>query len=135
MPKPKPTQVIRHEIVFGRKESAMLDSAMSAYTFNKIATPAVNLMNDVTGMYVFVNLIELFTKYDVPFIPTAPEGAEFIQEIMQEMAAYQQQNANVPQGEDRSPPENIGGVLYNLRNPNWNFTDFSWDALTGGIFQ
>ena len=81
MPKPKPTQVIRHEIVFGRKESAMLDSAMSAYTFNKIATPAVNLMNDVTGMYVFVNLIELFTKYDVPFIPTAPEGAELFKRL------------------------------------------------------
>lgn len=135
MPKPKPDEVIRHEIVLGSVEREVIRDLRTAFAFNKIATPTVALMNDVTGMYVLINLIEIFTKYDVPFIPTAPEGAEFIQQIMEDMASYGQQNANVPQGEDRIPPENIGGVLYNLRNPNWNLADFSWDALTGGLFK
>ena len=57
MPKPKPTQVIRHEIVFGRKEKEMLDSVMSAYTFNRVSSPIVELMNDKEGMAVLLSVL------------------------------------------------------------------------------
>ena len=57
MPKPKPDQVIRYELVLGRSEREMLREATTAYEVNKIATPIVNLMNDVTGMTVLLSLI------------------------------------------------------------------------------
>jgi len=57
MPKPKPDQVIRHELVLGSVERKLLDEATTAYQVNKIATPIVNLMNDVTGMIVLLSLL------------------------------------------------------------------------------
>jgi len=57
MPKPKPDKVIRHEIVLGRSERDMLEGWFSSMTFNNVATPAVNLMNDVTGMITFMSLL------------------------------------------------------------------------------
>jgi len=57
MPKPKPDKVIRHEIVLGRSEKNMLDGWIGSMQFNNIATPAVNLMNDVTGMITFLSII------------------------------------------------------------------------------
>ena len=57
MPKPKPDQIVRFELVLGRSEKEMLREATTAYEVNKIATPIVNLMNDVTGMTVLLSLI------------------------------------------------------------------------------
>ena len=57
LPKPKPDQVIRHELVLGSVERKLLDEATTAYQVNKIATPIVNLMNDVTGMIVLLSLL------------------------------------------------------------------------------
>ena len=57
MPKPKPDKVIRHEIVLGRSERDILDGWIGSMQFNNIATPAVNLMNDVTGMITFLSII------------------------------------------------------------------------------
>ena len=57
MPKPKPDQVIRHEFVLGRSEREMLREATTAYQVNRIATPMVSLMNDVSGMTVFLSAI------------------------------------------------------------------------------
>jgi len=57
MPKPKPDKVIRHEIVLGRSERDMLEGWFGSMQFNNIATPAVNLMNDVTGMITFLSIL------------------------------------------------------------------------------
>ena len=57
MPKPKPTQVIRHEIILGRKEKEMVDSALSAYAFNRVSTPVIDLLNDVTGLTAFFSIL------------------------------------------------------------------------------
>ncbi len=48
MPKPKPDQVIRHEVVLGRSERELLRNAAEAYTFNKVSTPIVVGLSDVT---------------------------------------------------------------------------------------
>lgn len=57
MPKPKPDKVIRHEIILGRSEKEMLDGWIGSMQFKNIATPAVDLMNDVTGTITFLSLI------------------------------------------------------------------------------
>ena len=52
MPKPKPDQVIRHEIVFGRSERDLIEGALVAYQVNRIATPAVALISDMSAMAI-----------------------------------------------------------------------------------
>ena len=48
MPKPKPTEVIRHEIVLGRSERDLLEGGLMAYGFNRVATPIVAGLSDVS---------------------------------------------------------------------------------------
>ena len=57
MPKPKPDQVIRHEIVLGSVERKLLDEATTAYQVNRIATPIVNLISDKDAIIVILSMI------------------------------------------------------------------------------
>ena len=59
MPKPKPDNIIRHEIVLGRSERELLDTMVTANTANKILTPLVAGMSDVT----FVAMVILAYNY------------------------------------------------------------------------
>jgi hypothetical protein len=43
MPKPKPDEVIRHEIVLGRAEREIIRDLQLSYTFNRISSPFTNL--------------------------------------------------------------------------------------------
>ena len=56
MPKPKPDQVIRHEIVLSRPLQETVDGLVGSAQFRNIATPTVDLMKDVSGMAVFLSL-------------------------------------------------------------------------------
>ena len=57
MPKRKADKVIEYRISLQDKEREMIDSALGAYQMNRIATPIVNLMNDVSGMTVLLVLL------------------------------------------------------------------------------
>lgn len=57
MPKPKPDQVIRHEIVLSRPLQETVDGLVGSAQFKNIATPTVDLMKDVSGMAVFLSLV------------------------------------------------------------------------------
>jgi len=54
----KPSDVV-YELRFSLQdyEREMFNSAIGAYQMNRILTPIVNLMNDVTGMIVFLTLL------------------------------------------------------------------------------
>jgi hypothetical protein len=43
MPKPKPDEVIRHEIVLGRAEREIVRDLQLSYTFNRVSSPFTNL--------------------------------------------------------------------------------------------
>ena len=68
MPKPKPDQVIRHEIVLGRSERDLIEGALMAYQFNRVATPTVALLSDVSAMALILSAIAgyLAFPYVVP---------------------------------------------------------------------
>ena len=127
MPKPKPEfngkpAIIRHELVLGRSERELLSGAIAAYQVNKISTPIVALMSDVSAMYVLATVVELFGK-DIEWLPTiadAPEGLEWLADQAAEYNAYRDQARATPEGEDRPAPTTIGGAWYNLMNPNWS---------------
>lgn len=67
MPKPKPDEVIRHEIVLGRSERELLDTIVTANAANRIMTPLVSLMSDASGMLVLLAIIEVLGITD--FVP------------------------------------------------------------------
>ena len=67
MPKRKPDQVIRHEIVFGRSERELIEGALVAYQINRIATPTVALLSDVSAMSIVLTALGTYLgfKYSI----------------------------------------------------------------------
>ena len=67
MPKPKPDQVIRHEIVLGRSERELIEGALVAYQVNRIATPTVALLSDVSAMSIVLTALGTYLgfKYSI----------------------------------------------------------------------
>ena len=53
-------KVIEHRITFGTKERELLDSLTTTMAFKNVATPTVSLLKDVTGMIIFVGLLNEF---------------------------------------------------------------------------
>lgn len=68
-------KVIEHRITFGTKERQLIESFANANTFNKVATPTVDLMKDVSGMVVFVAAFAALTGIviDLSGITTSDE--------------------------------------------------------------
>lgn len=57
MVKEKASKVVVHRIELQQKERELLEGALLAYSINRIATPIVDLMKDVSGMIVFASLL------------------------------------------------------------------------------
>lgn len=58
MPKPKPTSIIRHEIVLGRTERAMLDPIIASLSFKNLAEPMVEILKDGTALLALAAILE-----------------------------------------------------------------------------
>ena len=56
MPKPKPDNIVRHEIVLGRAERELLDTATTAYTANRIFSPFATLLSSTAGLLLVAGL-------------------------------------------------------------------------------
>ncbi len=56
MPKVKPDNVIRHEVVLGRSERELLDTWTTAYTVNRVATPITGLLSSTAGVLLVAGL-------------------------------------------------------------------------------
>jgi hypothetical protein len=67
MPKPKPDQVIRHEIVLGRSERELISDGLLAYQINRISTPLVALLSDASAMGLILGGLATYYgfKFDV----------------------------------------------------------------------
>lgn len=64
MARPKPDNYERMQIVLGDKERQLLQDYRFAYMFNQIATPAVSLLKDVSGMaMLYLILSALFPNW------------------------------------------------------------------------
>ena len=60
MSKNKPKETIEYVIRLQDKERQMVESAIGAYQVNRIMTPIVTLLNDVTGMATLLGLLAAF---------------------------------------------------------------------------
>ena len=67
IPKPKPDQVVRHEIVLGRSERELISDGLLAYQINRISTPLVALLSDASAMGLIFGGIATYYgfKFDV----------------------------------------------------------------------
>ncbi len=109
MPKPKPDKVIRHEIVLGRSEKDMLDSLVSSMSFRNVATPAVDLMNDVTGTITFLSLLAAVGLTGVSFTFLVSENLSI--EGVIDTFVSQREQALVAAGLSGVPGVGFGGGI------------------------
>lgn len=57
MPKPKPDNIIRHEVVLGRAERELLDTITTAYTANRIMSPLTQLLSSNAGLLLVATVL------------------------------------------------------------------------------
>ena len=67
MPKPKPDEVIRHELVLGRSERDLLSGVATAFEINRVLEPAVEILKDASALLAIAGLLEALGYTD--FIP------------------------------------------------------------------
>ena len=122
MPKPKPTEIIRHELVLGRKEMELVENALvypslvgsvkDLLPYVKDATTAIAL---VEGVATFVELL----GYKTP-IPTPVDLARWYDENgkdwLEEKGADIDYAALVTGGAGLSAVSPLGGLIYTLFN-------------------
>lgn len=52
-------------ITFGTKEREMIESAVTGYAFNRVATPTVSLLSDVSALTAFAGILEMTGIIDI----------------------------------------------------------------------
>ena len=95
MPKPKPDQVIRHEIVFGRSERELIESALVAYQVNKISTPLVALISDVSAMTLIFSIIGSYYGIKYVVSPNLTEVGEIYDDFRNQLEIANIAGANL----------------------------------------
>ena len=139
MPRTKPDQTITYRIEMGTKERMMLDSALASFQFNRIATPIVDLMKDVSGMIVLGAGLALIFPDIV--LPTGKAGMEEVTTAIDQGIKQGMERARIEretQGEatlDNSTGirDAIGRAWFNLKKPNWDFEGPGFrEAWAGG---
>ena len=114
MPKPKPDQVIRHEIVLGRSERDLISDGLLAYQVNRISTPLVALLSDASAMGLILGGLATYYGFKFEVIPGAYEtGLELFNDWQVQYNAWKETAQ-----EFREDP--ISQIL-NLIIPNVNF--------------
>jgi len=78
MPRAKSDRIETVRIELGVKEREIADSLLAAYGFNRVATPIVELMKDVSGMIVLGGLLALI--YPQIKLPTGEVSMEEVVE-------------------------------------------------------
>jgi len=93
MSRRKPDKVIEYRISLQDKEREILESAIGAYQVNRIMTPIVTLMNDVTGMVVFLTIIAALgvTGVTFTFLTAMLVGDFTISDAIDQFATQRQQ--------------------------------------------
>tara|TARA_Y100000310_G_scaffold253931_1_gene260952 strand:- start:323 stop:853 length:531 start_codon:yes stop_codon:yes gene_type:complete len=112
MPKRKPDETIVHRIEFQDSERELLSSLTAAFAFNRVATPIVNLLNDVTGTVTVLALLGasgLLAGVAFTFVYDPDAITDPIEQFVQQLE----------EAKDRA--ELVGGAV--KRGPLWGLID------------
>ena len=129
MPRAKATDVVIHRIELGGKERELAESALAAFQFNRVASPLVAGMSDVSFMITLGSLLTIFFP-DI-ILPKASDGIDAVTDAIKTGIQQGTERARIERevsGESTlddsdGPTDFIGRLLYNLRNPNWGIGD------------
>ena len=120
-------RVVEHRITFGTKERDLAEGALAAFQFNRIASPIVAGMSDVSFMLVLGGLLAIY--YPEIKLPTNPSGMEEIVEAIDTGIRAGVERARIERelrgestlDEATGVRDLIGRIYFNLTNPNWSW--------------
>jgi len=126
MPRAKSDRIVTHRIELGVKEREIADSMLAAFAFNRVSTPIVAGMSDVSFMIVLGSLLTLYFPDIV--LPTGEARMEEvvaaidkgIKEGVERAREERRQTGDSPLDEYTGVRDLLGRLYYNLTNPNWS---------------
>lgn len=117
MPKPKPDEVIRHEIVLGRAERELVRDLQMSYTFNRVITPFTDISSG--GAVLLGGSLVLLIDYILDSIGLDPDWREIIKDMTPEQVSDWFESQNLVLG-------GIGAIIGTVF--------FGWPgAIVGGV--
>jgi hypothetical protein len=75
MPKPKPNEIIRHEIVLGRSERDLVESMILTQGVKATFPPLVDVFKDPAALYALLIVVERITGIQIPGVISSKEDA------------------------------------------------------------
>ena len=126
MPRAKSDRIVTHRIELGVKEREIADSMLAAFAFNRVSTPIVAGMSDVSFMIVLGSLLTLYFP-DIVLPTGEAKMAEVvaaidkgIKEGVERAREERRQTGDSPLDEASGVRDLLGRLYYNLTNPNWS---------------
>ena len=127
MPRAKADNVVIHRIELGGKERELAEGALAAFQFNRIATPVVAGMSDVSFMITFGAILTFF--YPDIVLPKAEDGIDAVTDAIklgirqgQERARAEREATGASTLDEATGARDlVGRLIYNLTNPNWTW--------------
>lgn len=127
MPKPKPDNIVRHEIVLGRSERQLIEDGLLAYQINRISTPLVALLSDASAMGLILGGIATYYgfKFEIP-----QQGYNSVLELYNDFRtqydAFKETVTDVRQDPLGSIVDLIGSII-----PRPNYSQYTQDRGYG----
>lgn len=127
MPRSKADRTVIHRIELGGLERDLAQGALAAYQFNRISTPVVAGMSDVSFMITLGALLTFF--YPDIILPKAEDGIDAVTDAIKLGIQQGQERARAERAatgeatldDATGPGDLVGRLIYNLTNPNWSW--------------
>ena len=127
MPRAKATDVVIHRIELGGREREMADTVIAAFAFNRVATPVVAGLADVSFVITVGAILAIF--YPDIILPGAGASMDEVTNAIKDGVAQGQERARQEReqrgeatlDDSTGPLDFLGRLRYNLTNPNWGF--------------
>lgn len=127
MPKPKPDNIVRHEIVLGRSERQLIEDGLLAYQINRISTPLVALLSDASAMGLILGGIATYYgfKFEIPQ-QGYDSALELYNDFRTQYDAFKETVTDVRQDPLGSIVDLIGSII-----PRPNYSQYTQDRGYG----
>ena len=122
MPKPKPDQVIRHEIVLGRSERELIRDAQTLYAIKNVSNIGVEILKDATALAAFWILVSRFFPGLEFVFPPNSDSTTILDSAVNQYNAWEQERRESGRYEEAASSL-FGGVFNLLTNLVRPFTD------------
>lgn len=92
MPKPKPDQIIRFELVMGRAERELVQNILLPWQIKQVANPAVALISDGSAMAIIATLLATWYGFELGIIGLDTPG-EIVSAFRQQLSDFKESPA------------------------------------------